>query len=600
MNRKPNIFSRMLFPFCIGIWVLRTAHFAELNSVLLISGIISFILLLIINYLYTLLKVYNHKIIATCSINLSLFLMGALFCSRHNDRSDFQHFSYHPASFFKIAVDSEPEQNGSILKFRARVIRAYSGSKKQPATGSLMIAIKYDPSHSPSSLQYGDVCFIPAKYKLVSPPMNPAEFDVRQWLANQNIYHQAFLLPAEITPSREQKGVPLIRFSLAFRKRQTDLYRKLIKDDQAFAVAATLILGYRSDLDAETLAAYSKTGTVHALSVSGMHVGIIYLVLEWALKWMNRKQVLLWLKVVLILTLIWCYALLTGYSASVLRSAIMLTLFILSKSFRKSADGYHTLCASAFFLLLYNPFLLWDVGFQLSYMAVFGLIYLQPRIARLCAFKQPWLQKPWDMISLSIAAQLLTFPFSVYYFHQFPVYFILSNLFITIPVTLLMYSGIAILLFRLYWLAPAFEWLIVFMNSGLEKIASLPYPVISKIWLTKTELILLSFSLVLLFMAGSAIAGSGRRKNLIFASFFLLAALQGIRVKDKIRSLRQQRVILFKVSKHNAASILSGKRAYVFTDLQMDSKAFQFHIQPALDQAGISKIAVESLKKQGQ
>lgn len=590
MIHKPNIFGRILLPYSIGIWIQRQDIFKELDSIILIILVFIFFLLFIINYLYKSIKAYNHHILRAFLI-FSFFLFFGSLCSKaHNQRDHFSYFVLQQANYFKISVDSEPEQRGSILRFKARVHTAFLRQKKTLVTGNLMIAFKPDPTH-PLLITYGKSFVIPARFKPINPPQNPAEFDYQAWLANQNIYEQTYLLPKEIIPLPEQKGNSIIRFSLQLRQEQIRQYRQLIKDDQAFAVASTLILGYRSDLDAGTLSAYSKTGTIHALSVSGMHVGLVYFVLEFMLKWMDKNRLLKVLKIILILSLIWGYSLLTGYSPSVLRSAIMLSLFILSKSMQKDAGGYQTLYLSAFFLLLYNPWLLWDTGFQLSYLAVLGLICLQPKIESVFSFKWSWMRKLWSLISLSLAAQILTFPLSVFYFHQFPVYFILSNLFITIPVTLLMYGGIAILLFRMYWLAPAFEWLIIFMNRGLEKIASLPYPVVIGIWLSKTELVLLSLSMLLGFAAFSY-----KNRQILYAAVLCLICLQGLLTKDKIVALRQHKIIIFKINKHHAAALINGKKAWVITDLKAGQKDFKFHIQPALDQLHINKIRYKPLK----
>ncbi|WAC42741.1 ComEC/Rec2 family competence protein [Pedobacter sp. SL55] len=142
--------------------------------------------------------------------------------------------------------------------------------------------------------------------------------------------------------------------------------------------------------------------------------------------------------------------------------------------------------------MVYDPFLIWDVGFQLSFLAVFGLVYYQPKIYNWLYFKNKWADKLWAAVAMSLAAQLATLPLSIYYFHQFPVYFIISNLFILIPITILMYLGIAILLVRVYFLAPIFEWIITFTNQGLKWISNLPYAGITEIWLNKWQLFLFS------------------------------------------------------------------------------------------------------------
>ena len=435
-------------------------------------------------------------------INLFFLSLGFLWYTNANQAENSNNFSRDQADFLCISIAGEPQQQRSVLKFKAKVHATYFAYQRQEATGNLLVAIPSDLQH-PVLLHYGEVYLIPAKYKTIEPPFNPAGFDFKTWLSFQGINHQAFLQPQELISLKKNKGIALIRFALALRKRQVDLYRTLIRDDNAYAVASTLILGYRADLNAETMAAYSKTGTIHALSVSGMHVGIIYMVINLALKWMDRKSILRWIKVIILLALIWFYALLTGYSPSVLRSAVMLSMFILAKAVHQQTDSYHILYFSAFCLLLYNPFFLWDIGFQLSYLSILGLIYLQPKLEKLITFRSFWLKKLWSLISLSVAAQVFTYPLSCYYFHQFPVYFIISNLFITLPVILLMYIGIILLMFRLYWLSSLFEWLIIFMNRGLEKIAGLPYSSINSIWYSKTELVLLCLFLFFLFAACS-------------------------------------------------------------------------------------------------
>ncbi|WP_449438588.1 ComEC/Rec2 family competence protein [Pedobacter steynii] len=167
---------------------------------------------------------------------------------------------------------------------------------------------------------------------------------------------------------------------------------------------------------------------------------------------MNRNSLLKIGKVAIIIALVWFYALLTGFSPSVLRSAIMLSVFIIAKSFNRQSNSYNIISFTAFCLLLYDPFLIWDVGFQLSFLAVLGLIYLQPKIQNWWHPKNKWINKLWEVTAMSLAAQFITYPLSVYYFHQFPIYFLISNLFIMVPIALLMYLGIIILMGKLvFW-----------------------------------------------------------------------------------------------------------------------------------------------------
>ena len=589
--RAELIFVLILGPFTAGILICYGRNFTELYSVWRFSTFIVFLSIFIIRYLYKSIKVYHHKYIIGLLLYLLLFLLGRLHCIHFYTPGKTNYFASQSGRFLKVKVDSEPEQSHHLLRFTTSVLEVSDEHKKYQSEGRLLVALQIDSLLKPV-IRYGDIFLIPAIYTEVSPPANPGEFDFKSWLAHKNIYHQVFLRKNQFLHLSQNKGNPVINFSLKLRQQQITYYRKLLKDDEAFAVASTLILGYRADLSSETLAAYSRTGTIHALSVSGMHVGIIYLVIEWALSFLNRRKSWRIIKVILVLALIWFYTLLTGCSASVLRSAIMLSVFVIAKAFRRNTNSYNILAFSAFCLLLYDPFLIWDVGFQLSFLAVFGLIYLQPIINSWFFFKSALLTRLWSMISLSLAAQITTFPLSVYYFHQFPLYFIVSNLFITLPIAVLMYLGIGILLIRLDWLAIPFEALILFTNRGLTLISHLPYSSLCGIWINKTELLLLCLWMILLIIGLIC-----RHKAFFLSSFTILICLQCFLVYDYMLSRKQQKIVLFQLSSKYAAAFISADTAVVVTNLTSTDKTFAFAVQPALDQLKVSNVSCISLEK---
>jgi ComEC/Rec2-related protein len=195
---------------------------------------------------------------------------------------------------------------------------------------------------------------------------------------------------------------------------------------------------------------------------------------------------------------------LSGFSPAVCRAAVMISMVIIGKTFARQINMLNILAVSAFALLLYNPFLITDVGFQLSYLAVAGLVVLQPVVYKWMAFKNKVADKLWIACSVSIAAQVITFPLSALYFHQFPVYFLLSNLFIIIPTAVIMYSGVAYLL--LSWvpfLSTALSFIlensILLLNKALAIIEHAPVASIGKIWLTIPEYLLLYAIVIGLF-----------------------------------------------------------------------------------------------------
>jgi competence protein ComEC len=206
--------------------------------------------------------------------------------------------------------------------------------------------------------------------------------------------------------------------------------------------------------------------------------------------------------------------------------------------------------------------------------------------------KNTWIDKLWNFTAMSLAAQVVTFPLSIYYFHQFPLYFLFGNLFITIPLVLMMYLGIAILVPWLSFLAPIFEWIITFTNSVLRWIADLPYATFSSIWINLPEFILLSFALGL-FIYGL----SNFNKRFIFLSLLVFICYQVIIVNSDLNANHQQKIIFFSLRKNYAAAFINGKETILVTDLNTADKNYNFSIKPTLNQLQINKVSLVSLKK---
>ncbi|WP_262510068.1 ComEC/Rec2 family competence protein [Pedobacter paludis] len=575
----------------IGILVF---YFFPNTACLLLLKIVTLIILVIIlaiNLTYKKLNAHRLKGITGILIFAFFFVFGSLLCLLNNETLNEHYFAKKSYPYLKVWVNDEPEQTNDILRFKARVVSGYENREQVKLNGQLLVALKLD-SINPVRLKYGDELIISAKYLEVEPPYNPAEFDFKSWLAGQNIYEQTFINQNHLLKTQRNIGNPIIKFALDLREKQVAKYRKLIKNDEAFAVASTLILGYRADLSKDTLAAYSKTGTIHALSVSGSHVAIIFLVLDFFLIFLNKKRALRIFKFVLICSLIWTYALITGLSPSVVRSAIMITIFIASKTFARNKNSYNILAFAAFCQLVYNPFLIWDVGFQLSYISVFGLIYLQPKIYKWVYIKNKWLDRIWQLIALSLSAQLVTFPLCIYYFHQFPVYFLLGNLFISIPLFIIMILGIAILIPFIDRLAPIFEWIIITTNTVLKWIADLPYSTFSAVWINLPELLLLCLALGLFVYSLSRF-----NKKILFTSLSVFIAYQSMVFYYDYIAGKQKKIIFFSLRKNYSTAFIDAHNAILVTDLEPENKNYQFFVKPALDEMQIRNIRFINLKQ---
>jgi competence protein ComEC len=237
-------------------------------------------------------------------------------------------------------------------------------------------------------------------------------------------------------------------FALALDIR--DRLLKVLKDNglsgQEFSVSAALLLGYVNDIDPGLKSAFAASGTMHILSVSGMHVGIIFIFLDTVLSFLDKLRFGRSMKCLTEILFIWSYAAVTGFSPAVLRSAASLSLLIAGKTIRRQPEMMNVLATSVFILLIAEPGLLTDVGFQLSYLAVIGIVMMYKPIYSLYHTRLWFPDKVWGLIAVSMAAQLSTFPLSLFYFHRFPNYFILSNLIIVPLSNGIIFMGITSLL----------------------------------------------------------------------------------------------------------------------------------------------------------
>ena len=591
MSRSSSVTSSEIFyarafvPFAAGIALLRWNPWEELSgSPVYNLGALLLVSLLLSNVFYAQFKVYRYKSFLSVAFHLLLFVTGYALAIVKTVVLNANSFDEQTYSHLRIVVNEEPQLKGKVLMFKSKVVMGYDSLTPHKTTGNLLISIMVD-SGSTLKIPYGAVMIIPNAVKATRANPNPATFDYKRWLATQHIHHQIFLNPKDIILTKENEGLPLIKYALTLRERQVQYFRKILKNDDVYSVASTLILGYRADLDEEVLSYYAKTGTIHALSVSGMHVGLIYVVLAWMFSFLNRNKVAKACKLIIILLLIWCYTILTGLSPSVLRAAIMISVFMIGKGINRSANGVNILAFSGFLILVYDPLILWDVGFQLSYLAVLGLILVQPSIENWFYFKNTLYRKMWSAVSISLAAQLFTFPLSIYYFHQFPMYFLFSNLFILLPVTGIMYLGIFILLFRLTFLAEGLEWLINMTNLGLKYIAELPYSSLSSIWISTLEFLLLSVTITV-FLVGL----KSFKKYYIMYALILCFVLQLRSAMEKYDKATQRKFVIFNVRSYYAVAFITGKEVILYSTLKVQDKLFKKNLQPFFDKQDIKTI----------
>lgn len=426
-------FLRFTFFFALGI-VAR--HY--LGTSILLPPL--FILFLFAAYLALLIQSQRFQQLLALLSFVILFSLGA-----------------HRLELFKIPAIELPES----IAYQARIIEEPQEKKNSIRTVLELSGLKtekgwqtvearvnaYLAKDSLSALlTYGDELLVYGRPEPTDPPSNPGEFNYKNYLTYQNIHFQQFV-GSDYAVGGHQVPNPIVELALKQRERLRGVFKEYMTDDRALAIVQALVLGVKEDLDNELIASFSATGAMHVLAVSGLHVGIIYAIVFYALQYLrlNRRKYR-WLMAGISIGVLWSYALITGLSPSVLRAVTMFSFVALGRALFRSGNIYNTLALSAMVLLVFNPYLIMSVGFQLSYLAVFGIVFLHPKLYALLVIENKILDKVWSITCVSIAAQLATGPLSLLYFHQFPSYFLVSNLFIIPAAFVILISGLVLLL----------------------------------------------------------------------------------------------------------------------------------------------------------
>ncbi len=334
----------------------------------------------------------------------------------------------------------------------------------------------------------------------VPAPLNPDEFNYKAYLSQKGIYYQAYL-KAEKTTHLERCPDLLDYAVIVNHKIQKIFEANLSKNSHA--VVDAMFLGDKSYLDANLKNNYVNSGTMHILAVSGLHVGILYYIILFLVTKGNTRRRLTLTQASIIIGCIWSYAIIAGLPTSVIRAGIMFTFLLVGKSLNKSNNTYNSISLAAIIILLIDPTEVFTVSFQLSFIAVLSIISLYPIIAKAWVPKNKIIDYCWQIVTVSIAAQLGVLGLSIFYFHTFPSYFLIANLFaiplsglvLILSITSLVCAPIPILSDILFWLL---DKTVLILNSCLDIIAHLPGNSLDWLHLS-TGLIVFMGGLILLF-----------------------------------------------------------------------------------------------------
>lgn len=552
---------RLFLPFGTGIMVYLKYPEVFSASHLAIWPVVGFLLMFSVVFMN--ITAYGKGWYFGCSIFAALFFAGYWLAMQHNQYSRKDHFRHYQNQPGYLMVQSrEPmAEKTNSHQVLADVLYFVNDDNQIRVEGRLILYLAKDSL--PPAIDYGDRILINNNYNDVLPPQNPNAFNYKKYLARNNIYHSAYIQRERWHHTGENHGRKHLRLAFRLREQAMLIFQDNPLSERDFAVITALLLGYREYLDEDLRREFAGAGAMHILCVSGLHVGIIFMILKNIFSFFVRIRGGRHMRTLCIILCIWLYAAITGFSPSVLRASVMFSFVAAGHNFSRSANIYNTLAASAFVLVISNPMIITHIGFQLSYLAVISIVSLQPRLYAIISVKHPVLEKAWSVMTVSVAAQLATGPLALYYFNQFPNYFLITNL-VVIPLagiiiyasflTLLLNPVPAAGLFMGYLLSAVLNCL----HQSVRFIEALPYSTARGIYLTAPETILVFILLLFFFVYWIR----GCRKSFLTA-LVVLVVLASSFTQRGIRNSMQRTFVVYSINQATAIDFIVGKTAYM-------------------------------------
>jgi competence protein ComEC len=544
---------------------------------------LSFVLVLVSFLFYKFHKQssYLKKVLFICSANIFLFFLAYEACFLYNEKNSANHYAHflttHPQSFI-ATIDEVPVVSEKFVKLWVKVNTIESDGTWHYAEGRTIVYVKQD---STLKLNVGNNLLINSKFSYVNEPKNPNECNYKEFLESKNVFHTVFTKSKNISIISSNNNLHLSQIGTYIKSQLVSILRNSELSQQAFSICSALLVGYDDEIDSEVMQSFSHSGTLHILSVSGMHTGVLYAVLIFLFSLIDKYDNYKKTKFVFVMIGLWLFVLVTGLSPSILRAALMLSLVLVGKTFYKQGNSYNTLLLSAFILLLYNPYLIKDVGFLLSYCAVFGIMYLYPILQKLYFFENKALQITWSGVLMSVSATLFTLPISLYFFHQFPIWFVFSNM-IIIPISFLIMGAAA--LFLVFCKVAFINHILVYIiNSSttvmmwFAQLTDHPnYGFIDFISFSKVDFCFLTMFILLCLMILST-----KSYKQVLALCLLVITWLSFSIVNSYHDSKQKELVVFHIKNKSVFALRVGHSVYGnFNSIQ--NKDFDRYVKPYL------------------
>lgn len=429
-------------------------------------------------------------------------------------------------------------------------------------SGKVILNIQKDSSQN--TLLIGNSIKLETVLQQNKPNKNPNQFDYSRYLADKQIYAQIYCQKKEILVSKTiQKDIWY--YCAKLHSRIISNLEKSKFNKAEMNVALALILGQQQEISQDTIQDYQYSGATHILSVSGLHVGFIMLFITFILKPISNTKKGSFFKLASILISLAGFAIISGLSPSVLRSVVMFSFVAIGSHLRRNGNIYHTLLVSILLILLFEPYFLFDVGFQLSYIALFFILWLHPILKNIYTPKNKLTVYIWEALTVSFAAQIGTLPLCLYYFHQFPGLFFVTNIIILPVLSFIMIAGIVVMIIAIFTSPPLFmtvifEKSIYLLNLMIHAVASVDSFVIRNISFNFYHL--WAFTL---FIIGSIIWIKKPSFNKLILMFASIISIQISFILTKVETENKEELIVYNEKNNTLIAERLGRNITLYT-----------------------------------
>ncbi|MDR1758329.1 MAG: ComEC family competence protein [Bacteroidales bacterium] len=543
MNFSNYPVLKLLVPFILGIICARYCYFSMLTCQIL--GFVSFGILLF-SIIFCRFLSHDRQWVAGLLMQISFVIFGYILATARME--PFQWQKKQALALENTCwvghLQETPVAKGEKAKCKVEILQT---ADNKPFF--INVILYFPASILNDSLKMGDVLLLNTRLRPFAPPKNPDSFDYGEMMRRRGIFYSGYVLANDYTYLCHARCGFIKPYAKKIQQTCVRLFSTAGLQGPEHDIIAAMLLGDVDEMDPELRTTYADAGVSHILAVSGMHVGIIFMVMNTLLKPMEYNRRTRILKTILLILTVWGYATITGLSPSVTRAATMFAFVSFGNLLKRHTCIFHSLYASLFIILIINTNLLFETGFQLSYLAVFGIVMFQPLLLRIWNPKNKIFSYLWGIITVSIAAQLSTGALSLCCFGQFPNYFLLSNVSVILLSVIVMITGIIVLLCSFSgWLVIRAGILlsceIKFMNSLILFIEQMPGAVSRNISLLPLQafliyLFLLSFYLCIIF----------KNKKLLFFGLFVLLFFSGSCAWRRVHSRHEHSVVAYTLGK---------------------------------------------------